>query len=118
MDFRTGPAARCRSSPAGFGLLIGIQRHLVRFPPDAGLFIAAERRMRRVDMIAVGPHATGFNAATHAIGEVGIPRPHPGAETKLGLIGDSQRFRFVLKVVTPITGPKISSGRNAYRCDL
>ena len=28
-----------------FGLLIGIQRHLVRFPPDAGLFIAAERRM-------------------------------------------------------------------------
>ncbi len=78
-----------------FGLLIGIQRHLVRFPTDAGLFIAAERRMRRVDMIAVGPHATGFNAATHAIGEVGIPRPHPGAETKLGLIGDSQRFRFV-----------------------
>lgn len=27
-----------------FGLLIGIQRHLVRFPADAGLFIAAERR--------------------------------------------------------------------------
>ena len=87
-------------------MLIGIQRHLVRFPPDAGLFIAAERRMRRVDMIAVGPHATGFNAATHAIGEVGIPRPYPGAETKLGLIGDSQRFRFVLKGGHPDHRPK------------
>ena len=88
MEFRTGPAARCRSSPAGFGLLIGIQRHLVRFPADAGLFIATERRMRRVDMIAVGPYATRFYAAAHAIGEVGIARPHPSAEAKLGLIGD------------------------------
>ncbi len=67
--------------------------------------------MSRVNMIAVGPYATGFDTAAHAIGEVGIPRPYPGAEAKTGVSFGrvASASASSLKVVTPITGPKISS---------
>src|SRR6185437_7973655 len=45
-------------------LLIILKRLLVRFPPDARLLVSAERRMRRVEVIAVGPHATRLDFAS------------------------------------------------------
>src|SRR5665213_4397934 len=49
------------------GLLIVVEHHAVVLPPDAGLLVAAEGRMRRVEVIAVGPHTPGLDGATHAI---------------------------------------------------
>ena len=48
-------------------------------------------------MIAVGPHSAGLNAAPHAIGQIGIPRPHPGPKAKLGLVSNRQRLGFIFK---------------------
>ena len=44
-------------------LLIVIQHHLMGFAADAGLLVAAERRMRGIGMVAVGPHAPGLDGA-------------------------------------------------------
>ncbi len=58
-----------------FGLLIGIQRHLVRFPPDAGLFIPAIRKavalsdqliaeLKASDLLVIGAPMYNLNVPT------------------------------------------------------
>src|ERR1700733_15909634 len=49
------------------GLLIMIQHHLVRLTADARLLVAADRRVRRIGVIAVGPYAPGLDAAAKTV---------------------------------------------------
>jgi hypothetical protein len=65
--------------------------------------------MGRIEMVAVGPHATGFNVAPHAPCAIDIQRPQPGPQSIFRVVRDTQRFRFIFKGGDPITGPKISS---------
>ena len=50
------------------GLLVVVEHHLVILAADARLLVAAERRVRRVGVVAVGPHAAGLDGAAHAVG--------------------------------------------------
>ena len=50
------------------GLLVVVEHHPVVLAADARLLVAAERRVRRVGVVAVGPHAAGLDAAAHAEG--------------------------------------------------
>ena len=79
------------------------------FAPDTGVLVAAERGVRRVQVVAVGPHAARFDSAAHTVGTVDVAGPQPGARAELGVVGQRRGFGLILKVVTPITGPKISS---------
>src|SRR5450631_2279217 len=60
------------------GLLIMIQHHLVRLTTHARLLVTAKRGVRRIGVIAVGPHASGLDASAKAVGHVQITRPHAG----------------------------------------
>src|ERR1700687_276204 len=42
-------------------LLIVIEHHLVRLAADARLLVATERGVRRISVVAVGPHAAGLD---------------------------------------------------------
>lgn len=53
--------------------------------------------MSRVQVVAVGPYATGLDAAAHAVGAVDVAGPYAGAEAELGVVGDRQGFGFVLE---------------------
>src|SRR5438105_1969391 len=61
-------------------LLVVLEHHLVRLTSDAGLLIAAERRVRGVGVIAVRPHATGLDLAAGTVAAVAIAGPHAGAQ--------------------------------------
>src|SRR5690349_15861796 len=61
-------------------LLVVVKHHLVRFATDAGLLVAAERCVRRVGVVAVGPHTAGLDRTTHAEGGVAVAGPDAGAE--------------------------------------
>ncbi len=43
--------------------------------PDAGLLVAAEGRVRRVGVVAVGPHAAGLDGAAEAVAAVDVAAP-------------------------------------------
>src|SRR3990167_5147838 len=66
-----------------FGLLIMVEHHLVVFTADTGLLVATERRMRRVQVVAVGPDPPGLDRPAHAVGAVDVAGPQAGAETEL-----------------------------------
>ena len=51
-----------------------IEHHQVRLAPDARLLVAAEGRMRRIEVVAVGPHPPGLDRAAGAIGAVDVAR--------------------------------------------
>jgi hypothetical protein len=74
------------------GLLIVVEHHLVIFAANAGLLVAAERRMRGIDVIAIRPDPAGLNGATEPVGSGAIPRPDSGAEAIERVIGNRQRF--------------------------
>ncbi|GAB4962453.1 hypothetical protein MAHJHV51_56380 [Mycobacterium avium subsp. hominissuis] len=44
-------------------MLVVVEHHLVVLPADAGLLVAAERRVRRIGVIAVHPHPAGLDVA-------------------------------------------------------
>src|SRR5690606_34717448 len=79
------------------GLLVVIEHHLVRLAADAGLLVAAEGRMGRVGMVAVGPDAAGLDVAAEAIGAVPVAGPDAGAEAVERVVGDLERFLLVLE---------------------
>src|SRR4051812_13018576 len=81
----------------GLGLLIVVQHHLVVLAPDARLLVAAERRMRRIGVIAVRPDPAGLDAAAHAEGGVHVARPHARAQPVERVVGDRQRLFLVLE---------------------
>ncbi|CAM2147310.1 hypothetical protein PT2222_10131 [Paraburkholderia tropica] len=78
-------------------LLIVIEHHLVVLAADARLLVAAERRVRRIRVIAVRPHAPGLDLAAEAICARAVTRPHARAEAVERVVGDLQRFLFGLE---------------------
>src|SRR5271154_4652969 len=74
------------------GLLIVIKHHLVVFAADARLLVAAERRMRGIGVVAIGPDAASLDRAAEAVAAIGVAAPHAGAETVERVIGDRQRL--------------------------
>ncbi|MNM70584.1 hypothetical protein D3C81_822170 [compost metagenome] len=69
----------------------------MRLTPDPRLLVATERGMRRVQVVAVGPHAPGLDPTAHAVGTVDVAGPHAGTQAELGVVGNRQRFGFVLE---------------------
>jgi hypothetical protein len=52
------------------GLLMMIEHHPVRFTADARLLVAAERRVRGIGVVAIGPDAPRRDAAARAISQL------------------------------------------------
>ena len=73
------------------GLLVVVEHHLVVLPADAGLLVAAERRVRGIDVVAVDPHPAGLDVAAGPVGGVAVAAPHPGAQAVEGVVGDRDR---------------------------
>src|ERR1700756_3844275 len=63
------------------GLLVVVEHHLVSLATDAGLFAAAECRMRRIGVVTIRPHAAGLDFPAEAIGTRTVASPYTGAET-------------------------------------
>src|SRR5690606_14499631 len=62
------------------GLLVVIQHLGMVLPADPGLLVPAERRMRRISVVAVRPHAARLDTAAEAVSGVGVAGPHPGTQ--------------------------------------
>jgi hypothetical protein len=56
------------------------------------LLIAAERCVRAIGVVAIGPDAARLDLAAEAITSVGVATPHAGAEPAERIIGDLERF--------------------------
>ena len=91
------------------GLRVVLEHHPVVLAADAGALVAAERGVRRVLVVAVGPHAPGLDRAAHPERAAAVTRPHAGAEPVQRVVGDLERLASSRNVVTASTGPKISS---------
>src|SRR5580693_3683695 len=74
------------------GLLVVVKHHAVVFPPDAGLLVAAEGRMGRIGVVAVGPHPARLDGAAEAVAAVDVAAPDPGAQAVEGVVGDRERL--------------------------
>src|SRR6478736_3493973 len=70
------------------GLLVVVEHHLVVLAADAGLLVAAERRVGGVGVVAVGPHPAGLDVTPGPVGGVAIARPDPSPEAIQGVVGD------------------------------
>src|SRR5207244_12280141 len=53
-------------------LLVVVEHHLVRLAADARLLLAAEGRVRGIEVVAVGLIAARLDAAAHAVGGIAI----------------------------------------------
>src|SRR5580700_3797851 len=73
-------------------LLIVIEHHLVVLAADAGLLVAAERRVCRIGVEAVCPDATGLDRAAKAVAAVRVPAPYASAEAVERIVGDRERL--------------------------
>src|SRR6476661_7414144 len=70
------------------GLLVVVEHHLVVLPADAGLLVAAERRVGGIGVVAVGPHPAGLDITPGPVGGVAVARPDPSPEAIGGVVGD------------------------------
>src|SRR5712664_1196753 len=75
-----------------------IEHHLVVLTTDTRLLVTTERRVGRIDVVTIGPDATGLDGATEAIGAGPIPRPYARAETIERVVSDRERFLFILEL--------------------
>src|SRR5579871_4816271 len=57
-------------------LLVVVEHHLVRLATDAGLLVPAERRVRGVCVVAVGPHSPRLDPPPEPVGGVEIAGPY------------------------------------------
>ena len=64
----------------------------MRLATDAGLLVAAERRMRGVGVVAVRPDPSRLDGAAHPVAGIAVARPNTRAETVERVVGDRQRF--------------------------
>src|SRR5689334_7095881 len=78
-------------------LLIVVEHHLMCFATDARLFVSAEGRVRWIEVVAIGPDASGLNGSARAIGEICIAGPDAGAQPIQGFVGKLQRLFFSLE---------------------
>src|SRR5450631_4037533 len=62
---------------------------------NPGALIAAERRVRRVLVITVGPHTTGLDRAAHPERAAAVTSPHAGTEPVQRVVGDLQRLLLI-----------------------
>src|SRR5688500_15838879 len=62
------------------GLLVVLQHHAVILPADPRLFVATERRVRGVRVIAVGPDPPRPDTAPHPVAGVRVPAPDTRAQ--------------------------------------
>ena len=53
--------------------------------------------MGRVGVITIGPDAAGLDGTAHAVGDIAIACPDAGAQTVQRVVGQRQRFGFVLE---------------------
>src|SRR6202044_4040740 len=74
------------------GLLIVIEHHLVVLAADAGLLVTAERRMRGIGVVAIGPPPAGLDGAAETVAAVGVAAPDAGPEAVESVVGDRERF--------------------------
>src|SRR5689334_14837327 len=79
------------------GLLVVVEHHAMCLPPDAGLLVAAEGRVGRIGVVAIGPDAPGLYCAAEAVGAVDIAGPNASAQSIGRVVGDGQRLRIVLE---------------------
>src|SRR6478609_820957 len=70
------------------GLLVVVEHHLVVLPADAGLLVAAERRVGGIGVVAVGPHPAGLDIAPGPVGGVAVAGPDPSPQAIEGVVGD------------------------------
>ena len=77
--------------------LIMVEHHLMVLAANPGHFVAAERGVGRILVIAVDPDATGLNLAAEAIGAVHVTRPNAGAETVQRVVRDGERLGIVFE---------------------
>ena len=61
-------------------LLIMIQHRLMILPANARLLVSAERRARRIQVIAVRPHAPGLQSMAELARAIQITRPDARAQ--------------------------------------
>src|SRR6202795_850609 len=83
-----------------------VEHHLVVLAADAGLLVATERRVRRVEVEAVRPDAPSLDSATHAERGIHIATPDTGTESVQRVVGDGQRLLLILE-----------SGHREYRTE-
>ncbi len=74
-----------------------VEHHLVGFAADAGLLLSAEGRVGGIQVVAVGPDATGLDAPGQSLHLVNVPGPDAGAQSVHGVVGDLQGFFLVLE---------------------
>src|SRR5450755_1328431 len=67
------------------------QHHLVRLAAETRLFVAAECRMRGIEMVAVGPHTSGLHLTAHTVCGVANARPYGGAQSVHSVVRDFDR---------------------------
>src|SRR5262249_25491775 len=79
------------------GLLIMIEHHLMGLAPNARLLVAAERGMRRIEVIAVSPHPSSLNSPAKAVGAVAIARPKASAKPIKRIVGDRKGVFLAIK---------------------
>src|SRR5438067_11126819 len=70
------------------GLRVVLEHHAVVLTADAGRLVAAERRVCRVLVVAVGPHPAGLDCAAHAERAAAVARPHAGSESVQRVVCD------------------------------
>ncbi len=56
----------------------------MRFAPDARLLIAAERRMCRIGVIAIGPYAPARMPRPILLGQIAVAAPNAPAPGRIG----------------------------------
>lgn len=74
------------------------EHHGVMFSAEAGLFVSAERGMRRVLVAAIGSHTAGLNRASCTVGGMTVPGPDSCTETVESVIGYPHRVVVVTEV--------------------
>src|SRR3954447_488271 len=79
------------------GLLVVVEHHLVVLAPDAGLLVAAEGGVRRVEVVAVRPDPPGLDLAAEAVGAAAVAGPHARPQAVERVVGDRERLRLVLE---------------------
>src|SRR4051812_39215600 len=80
-----------------FCLLVVVQHDLVVFSSDSGLLVATECSMCRIEVITVGPDASGLDGAAELIRTVQVASPDAGTETVERVVGDGESFIVVLE---------------------
>jgi hypothetical protein len=74
------------------GLAIVIEDHLVGLTAETRFLVTTEGSARGIQVIAVGPDASGLDAAAQTIGVRAVAGPDAGTEAIGGIVGDLERF--------------------------